>query len=214
MLDKELCAKEVGGPVVVRLPGNSTRDVHLILNATFPCNGTVKAWVYYKTDTDASVFLSVWRRPLLEPETENYFQLIGKNRIPVGSRGKRIFRVKPKYRIQVQAGDFIGYHYSIHHKAGAIAVVNNTNLADANTNCLNKYLGLHDDTFFHDTLTAGLYDENFLLNTPINFNTNDRKIIQQRNAVAALLEYNIESKFLVHVIFLRLCRQFCSFLYT
>ena len=194
--DKERCTREVGGPVVAKLPGNSTRDVHLILNATFPCNGTVKAWVYYKTDTDASVFFSVWRRPLLGPETENYFQLVGKNRIPLGSRGQRIFRVKPKYRIQVQAGDFIGYHYSIHHKAGAIAVVNDTYLADVGTYNSNNYLGLHEYTFFHDTLKAGLYDENFLLGTPINFNTNDRKTVKQRNSVAALVEYNKESKLL------------------
>ena len=47
---------------------------------------------------------------------------------------------------------------------------------------------------FHDTMTAGIYDENFLLGTPINFNTNDRKVIKQRNALAALVEYNIEGK--------------------
>ena len=74
------------------------------------------AWVYYKTNEDSSIFLSVWRNAALGPEARNYYQMVGKNRIPPGSRGKRIFRVKPKYRIQVQAGDFIGYHYSIHNK--------------------------------------------------------------------------------------------------
>ena len=189
--DEKRCAQVVGGPIKAKLPGNSTRADHLILKATFPCNGTVKAWVYYKTNTDASVYLSVWRNPQLGPEAGNYFQLIGKNRIPLGSMGKRIFRVKPKYRIQVQAGDFIGYHYSMHHEAGAIAVLKDTHVTDRNKH---NYLK-PKHPFFHDTLTAGLYDENFLLQTPINFNTNDMQIIKQRNSLAVLVEYHTESKF-------------------
>ena len=193
-LDEKQCAQVIGGPIIAKLPGNSSKATHLILNATFPCNGTVKAWVYYKTDVDASVYLSVWRKPQLGPETENYFILVGKNRIPLGSKGERIFRVKPKYRIQVQAGDFIGYHYSIHHKAGAIAVLNDTYLEDTNRQSFDNHLR-PQYSLFHDTLTAGLYDENFLLQSPINFNTNDRQIIKQRNSVAALVEYYTKSRF-------------------
>ncbi len=156
-------------------------------------NGTVKAWVYYKTNANASVFLSVWRRSQLGPETDNYFRLVGKNRVPPGSRGRRIFRVKPKYRIKVQAGDFIGYHYSIHDKSGAIAVVNDSHVPGPE-HLTWEYLAASQKKPYQDTLTAGLFDENFLPQTNILFNTNDRRIVRQRNAVAALVQYPPESE--------------------
>ncbi len=42
MYSSDQCSGEVGGPVITNLPYNSTLEVHLILNATFQCNGTVK----------------------------------------------------------------------------------------------------------------------------------------------------------------------------
>lgn len=87
-----------------------------------------------------------------------------------------MFSVKPKYQIPVEKGDFIGFHYSVNSKQGAIAVLQNS------ANSTSR------DVNMHYTITAGLFDENFLVNVPINFNTNDRQVRHQRHALAAVVK--------------------------
>ena len=50
--------------------------------------------------------------------------LAGKNHIPAGRPGRRLFVVNPTHQIVVQQGDFLGFHYSVHSVAGVIDVQN------------------------------------------------------------------------------------------
>ena len=174
------CPGEVGGPVISGNSRVSGTHAHLILNATFPCEGKVSAWICQVTDRAAAIFVDVWRRVAADPD--NYFTLVGKNRIPPGYMGRHVFRIKNRYQISVQRGDFIGYHYSMQSvsKEGALAMSHGNDNVTASGND-------------HQTITAGLYDENFLVHTPINFNTNDKKLRYQRHALEAMVEYGQDS---------------------
>ena len=94
-----------------------------------------------------------------------------------GTPGKRVFTVDPRFRIKAKKGDFLGFHYGLKSDKGALA---SWSKDDTNVTV--------DDVTMHQTITAGLYDENFLLNVPINFNTNDRKVRMVYSALSAIIQ--------------------------
>jgi len=83
---------------------------HLLLNASFPCRAHIRSWTYFRSRDSPRVFASVWRK---EPAADNYFRLVGANVLPAGDVGwHQVVILRKRNRINVQSGDFIGFHHS------------------------------------------------------------------------------------------------------
>lgn len=153
----------------------SSTKTHLMLNATFACRGKLHQWVYFRTHHTPPIYASVWRH---EELPQGYFRLVGKNELPPGGIGMQTVMVKDEDQIQVQPGDFIGFFYSNtvfkYSDPGAIAVVN-------------------DNTTGYRTVMAGYFDENFHIDMPHTFHTNDRKEELLRPAIEAHVLYPEEN---------------------
>ena len=100
---------DVTGSDVINMASSNTMT-HLLLNATFPCRGYIRSWMYFRSRDSPPVFASVWRK---EPAADNYFRLVGVNVLPAGDVGwHQVVIMRKTDRIAVQRADFIGFHYS------------------------------------------------------------------------------------------------------
>ena len=103
-----------------------------------------------------------------------YFRLVGRNELPPAGLGRHTVDIPVEERIKVQSGDFIGFHYSTDvykkNEPGALAVEYGNNTAHRR---------------FYHTLTAGYYDENFIVDMPHTFITNDRRLVLMQPALQA-----------------------------
>ena len=149
---------------------------HLFLNATFPCEGRVHQWSYYRTHRSPRIFASVWRK---EETPDGYFRLVGKNVLPPGDLGRHTVTVDEKDRFDVRPGDFIGFFYSNtvykYNDPGAVAVIKTNQTGVGH--------------LVYSALLAGYFDENFHVDMPHTFHTNDRTQMLLQPAIEAHLEY-------------------------
>ena len=83
---------------------------------TFSRRGVIKSWKVYSSE-NADLVVQVWRRP--NADEKNTFTLIGSNMIHVRKDRENTYHVPTFERIEVQAGDMIGWYYP----KGAVGLV-------------------------------------------------------------------------------------------
>ncbi|CAH1777798.1 unnamed protein product, partial [Owenia fusiformis] len=97
------CPKEVGSPPT-DLPHTGTNWAHLMTGHTFPCDGYLNAWQYFRGNPNGNVYATIWR-----PIAKSQHQLIKKTLLPSDTAG--IHTVALSQHVPIKQGDFIGIHY-------------------------------------------------------------------------------------------------------
>ncbi|CAH1777248.1 unnamed protein product [Owenia fusiformis] len=101
------CPRRIG-----RYPTNLQRtgdnSAHLMISNTFPCDGIITAWEYWRNNLESVGYISTWR---WDPDVKNNVILISKTALlPLVGLGRHIYTLRT--HINVKRGDFIGVHYS------------------------------------------------------------------------------------------------------
>lgn len=224
--------------ISTRVETTSNSMTHLLLNATFPCRGKIRSWIYRRILSRPKIFASVWRK---EPTPDDYFRLIGKNFLPPGSVGYHRMPVAVRDQIAVERGDFIGFHYSGEGyskftESGALAVLGAHGGSDGPGRPVSRTIrvpveqgsdpsgpsGVTRRAVDRDapirlrylTLIAGYYDENFHVDSPHTFHTSDRRWRFTLPFLTALLDYPLSDGMCSLLLISSLCFQLSDGIYN
>ncbi|CAH1777807.1 unnamed protein product, partial [Owenia fusiformis] len=103
------------GPEIKDLPRNLGNNAYLIQELTFPCDGRIEAWGYFRANPNGTVYIDVWRY-----RSKDRFTLVHKTAVPPAESGIQF--VPLAQHIPVRQGDFIGIHYT-RNASAAVGII-------------------------------------------------------------------------------------------
>ncbi|CAH1777812.1 unnamed protein product, partial [Owenia fusiformis] len=138
------------------LPRSGGTYAHLMIDNSFPCDGSVSGFFYFKSSLEAVTYVGIWRPVNGKP---NMYQLIYKQRFPsmlLGQIGVHYIPLATDESIEVKIGDFLGVHFPQQQVYPGIP------------NSRGNDSVVPDDELF-TTINIARYDEDFIVGNTIDF---------------------------------------------
>ena len=124
---------------------DTRNHMRMMLNATFPCDTTIKAWLYHRSRSGPNGIATVFREVPASSSSRRRFQVISRTILPDAEVGPQI--VIPQTEIDVREGDLIAMQYPENATTGILS------------NCRSLYHSICETDTMFETLLVLAYDK-------------------------------------------------------